>query len=147
MTTIVYDNNKKQIACDSRQTADGFIQKDDAIKYRRRGGVIWFLCGDIGDVDIFIDDFEHNKEAIKNLCCSAMYVKDKVAHVACVERGVYKTSVMDYTDGSGSGGWLALVAVELGKSAKDAVEYAKTKDANSGGKVHVFDIEANEFLK
>ena len=146
MTTIVYDHKKKQIACDSRESGDGFLHKDTAEKFYYRDDVIWFICGSKGDADLFIDDFEHNKTALDNLECSGFYVKDKVAYVAALENGIYKTSVMDYTDGAGSGGWLALSAVDLGKTAKEAVEYAKSRDLFSGGKVHVYDIEKGEFI-
>jgi len=147
MTTIVYDHNKKQIACDSRESADGFLHNDTAEKFYRRDGVIWFISGHKGDANIFIDSFEHNKEAVENVSCGGMYVKDKLVYVAAVENGIYKTSLMDYTDGCGSGGWMALAAVDLGKSAKEAVEYAITRDLFSGGKIRVFDIETNKFLQ
>lgn len=147
MTTIVYDHNKRQIACDSRESAHGFLHKDTAEKFYYRGDVIWFISGSKGDADIFIDDFEHNKEAINNISCSGIYVKDKLVYVAAVESGIYKTSLMDYTDGFGSGGWMALSAVDLGKSAKEAVEYAVTRDLYSGGQIRVFDIETNKFLE
>lgn len=146
MTTIVYDHNKKQIACDSRESADGFLHKDTAEKFYLRDDSIWFICGSKGDADIFIDDFEHNKEAIDNITCNGIYVKDKLVYVATIDNGHYKTSLVDYTDGFGSGGWMALSAVDLGKSAKEAVEYAMTRDLYTGGEVRVFDIETNEFL-
>ncbi len=146
MTTIVYDHKNKQIACDSRESANGFLHKDTAEKFYYRGDTVWFICGSKGDADLFIDDFEHNKESLDNLSCSGFYVKDGVAYVASCEDGIYKTSVMDYTDGVGSGGWLALSAVDLGRTAKEAVEYAMTRDLFSGGKVHVYDIGKEEFL-
>lgn len=146
MTTIVYDHNKKQIACDSRESANGFLHKDTADKFYHRGEVIWFMSGSKGDIEFFIDDFEHNKKAINNLECSGIFVDDKLTYVATVENGHYKSSLMDYTDGFGSGGWMALSAVDLGLSARAAVEYAMTRDLCSGGKVWVFDIESNKFL-
>lgn len=53
---------------------------------------------------------------------------------------------MDHNQAVGSGGNWALSSLDHGKSAKEAVEYAITKDIYSGGKVHVYDIEKGEFI-
>jgi hypothetical protein len=39
-----------------------------------------------------------------------------------------------------------LAALDFGKTAKEAVEYAMTRDVYSGGKVHVYDIDKGEFI-
>lgn len=147
MTTIVYDHKNKIIACDSRESANGFLCKDTAEKFYYKGDSIWFICGAKGDAKLFVDDFEHNKKSLDNLSCCGFYVDRGVAHIASIEDGFYKSSIMDYTDGVGSGGWLALSAVDLGKTAKEAVEYAMTRDLFSGGKVHVYDIDKARFLE
>jgi len=41
---------------------------------------------------------------------------------------------------------MALSAVDLGKTAKEAVEHAMARDLFSGGKVHVYDVISAEFI-
>ena len=146
MTTIVYDHKRQQIACDSRETAGGYLVTDDAIKYYERDNVMWFICGTKGDAEIFIDKFEHNTEVPANVECSGLFVQDGKAYLACVSGGIFKKDNVASNDGLGSGGWQALSAVDLGKTAKDAVEFAMIRDIHSGGKVHVYDIIKGKFL-
>jgi 20S proteasome alpha/beta subunit len=146
MTTIVYDHKNKQIACDSRETASGAIVTDEALKFYKEGMKVWFLCGSKSDTSSFISTFEHNEDAPKNVRCSGLVVIDGIVYKACNEDGVYKLDEIPSNEGLGSGGWPALAAVDLGKTAKEAVEYAMTRDCYSGGKVHVYDIEKGEFL-
>lgn len=147
MTTIVYDHTNKQIACDSRETAGGCLVTDSSKKYYWRGDVIWFMCGTKGDADIFIDNFEHNKEAPANVGCSGVFIEDGEAYKAFInDDGVYKKDHLPSNEGFGSGGWPALAAVDLGKSAKEAVEFAMIRDIYSGGKVNVYDINKGEFI-
>ena len=51
------------------------------------------------------------------------------------------------TWGVGSGGTFAYCALDFGKTAKEAVEYAATKDTNTGGKVRVFNLDGEEVQK
>jgi len=146
MTTIVYDHKKQQIACDSRETADGFIVTDEAIKYKWSGSDIWFMCGAKADIDLFIEEFEHNSEVSQNISCSGLLVRDGITYKACNTDGIYKLDVLPSNEGVGSGGWPSLSAVDLGKTAKEAVEYAMTRDCFTGGKVHVYDIKKAKFL-
>jgi hypothetical protein len=138
MTTIVYDHKNKQVACDSRETADGLLVTDEARKYYKRTEVTWFICGTKADADIFIDNFEHNTESPANLECSGLFVEGGVVYKACIADGVYKKDLLPSNEGLGSGGWTALAAVDLGKTAKEAVEFAMIRDIYSGGKIHVY---------
>ena len=53
---------------------------------------------------------------------------------------------LKFNDYVGSGGYDALRALDFGKSAKEAIEYAATKDCNTGGKVRVFNLDQEEVL-
>jgi len=61
-------------------------------------------------------------------------------------RYIYAECIVDHNYAQGSGDQWALAALDFGDSAREAVEYAMTKDVYSGGKVHVYDIEKAEFL-
>ena len=147
MTTIVYDHKNKQIACDSRESANGCIITDEAIKFKERNNQMWFCCGSKCDVDLFIDNFEHNTIAPEYVEVSGFLVDEGAVYATCINGdGVYKKSLQPSSDGIGSGGWSAQAAVDLGKTAKQAVVYAMTRDCFSGGDIHVYDIEKGEFI-
>lgn len=146
MTTLAFDYEKKQIACDSRATVSGYITNDSAIKFRIVNGVIWFFAGDVCDIGFMISDFEHRKDAPEKMNLQAMFVDDGVVYSAFISDGMYKKEENFTSDCFGSGGWHAQAALDFGKSAKEAVEYAMTRDTCTGGKVHVYDIEKGEFI-
>ena len=146
MTTIVYDHENKQIACDSRETAGNFICSDSVMKYRQMDDCIWFVAGYSSDVDILIDTAKHNAVAPENVEVLAILVKNKEATLVTIADGVYKFDKLTSHEGIGSGGRSAVCAIDFGNGAKVAVEYAITRDTMSGGKVHVYDIEKGEFI-
>jgi len=146
MTTIVYDHKNKQIACDSRESAAGCIVTDDTSKWVINDTGIWFICGSKSDRFIFTDSFNHNGKAQDNVDCNGIVVIDGIAHKACIDEGIFKLDLLVSNEGLGSGGWFSLAAVDLGKTAKEAVEYSMTRDLYSGGKVHVYDIGKAKFI-
>ena len=147
VTTIVYDHKNKQIACDSRESAGGCIITDKASKWVKNEVGIWFICGSKSDAFLFTENFNHNDEAPKNLDCGGIVVIDRVAHKACVDdSGIFKLDLLVSNEGIGSGGWFAQSAIDLGRTAKESVQYSKTRDLYSGGKVNVYDIEKGGFI-
>ena len=152
MTTIVYDHKNKQIACDSRSTINGVIINNDSIKYKKDGDKLWFFCGRKGDTDTFISHYEPLGAANENMDVSAVFVItygqwiDGVYMAVKDEYNTYAECMVDHNYAQGSGEQWALSALDHGMTAKEAVEYAMTRDAYSGGKVHVYDIEKGEFI-
>jgi len=146
MTTIVYDHKNKQIACDSRTTMGSLIVLDDAIKYKVVDDVIWFICGKTGETDIFIDNFKPLNDAPDNLDVYALRVEDKKVYLCTMGSGVFRECEMPCETSIGSGEDYALAALDFGRTAKEAIEYAMTRDNCTGGKVHVYDIETGEFI-
>lgn len=152
MTTIVYDHKNKQIACDSLLTMDGIVIDSEAIKYKTKDGKLWFIAGSPGDADTFIQHYEPLTGANKNLNVDTIFVikegecKDGVYMAIHDEGNIYKECVLDYNYATGSGFKWALAALDHGKTAKQAIEYAITKCIYTGGKVHVYDIEKAKFL-
>lgn len=146
MTTVIYDHTNKQIACDSREVANGIVHNDSSIKYHNNDLGLWFMTGDSADINEFISNFEHNKKMNQNLECSGVLVSGGVVSYIASNDGVYRQYLSEANEGYGSGGRFALSALDFGKTAKEAVEYAMTRDIYSGGKVHVYDIEKGVFL-
>lgn len=147
MTTIVYDHKRKQIACDSRETAGSFICSDSVVKYIKLNDGIWFNSGSASDGKIYAKNAVHNTKSPENTDCVSLKVSGgKVYLVAADGDGIYKIQEMEMSEGLGSGGRFALSALDFGKTAKEAVEYAMTRDVYTGGKVHIYDIELGDFI-
>ena len=152
MTTIVYDHKNKQLACDSRSTIDGVIIDNKAIKYKNNGDKLWFVCGRKGDADTFITHYRPLCSANENMEVSVVFVITEGDCAGGVYMAVkdsnntYAECVLDHDYAQGSGEQWALSALDHGMTAKQAVEYAMTRDVYTGGKVHVYDIEKGEFI-
>ena len=126
MTTIVYDHKNKQIACDSRGTQGDVIASDNIIKFREKGDYIWFMCGVASSIDTFITHFEALKDCAPNIDTSGIFVFDGCAYQACIDEDVFREELLGFSTAAGSGGEFALAALDHGKTAKEAVEYAIT---------------------
>lgn len=148
MTTIVYDHKNKQIACDSRITKGGTtIISDEGVKYLKNDIGLWFFTGDLCDEEGFIDCYGKEKEQQPvTFNSSAFLVIDKKVYSVYMDDGYFCKLPLNHNDCKGSGELLALSALDFNCSAKDAVEYTKNRDVFTGGKVHVYDIEKEEFI-
>ena len=151
MTTIVYCDKTKQIACDSRTTLGDIVIDSCAIKYKITKDKVWFCAGNKGDADTFIQHYEPLIEANKNLSVDAIFVITsgecaKGVYMTTIDNNnIYRECILDHNYATGSGYTWAMSALDHGKTAKEAVEYAMTRDIYSGGKVHVYDIVKSEF--
>lgn len=149
MTTIIYNHKNKQIAVDSRTQQGGRIVTDKAIKWKVVNGNTWFLCGDCADQDMIIEHYDLKETKDSVIPDSyAIVIDNKKAILFTVEAdGVTNKLELSESEPLGSGGNWALSALDHGKTARQAVEYAKTRDCYTGGKVHVFDIRKNKFVR
>ena len=148
MTTIVYDHKNRQIACDGRETAGNEIKSESEQKWFYQGANLYFYCGSIADIEAFLNAEKVRGEKIEPPVESAGFVvRDGFVYKFnyCDEHGYWEQK-LKHEDTMGSGGVYALCALDFGKSAKEAVEYAMTRDSGTGGKVSVFDCEKMEFI-
>lgn len=148
MTTIAYDHKARQIAIDSRSTSGGIIKSDSRKKWITQGKDIWFFAGAHCDIHEFLCAFDGIKPE-RDLDCIAMAVIGGIAYWCGVDNGDKTTwkQALEDSDAVGSGQQFALSALDFGKSAKDAVKYAATRDIYTGGKVHLYDIKLGRFVK
>lgn len=152
MTTIVYDHKARQIAVDSMTTSSGLITSDHEQKRcQEELSNIWFLSGRISDYDLLFDAYKDSDRAFDLQAISdaiALFVRDGSVFLRGVtDKGEAWTQKLTHSRCIGSGSSFALAALDFGKSAKEAVEYAMTRDIYTGGKVHVYDIESAEFIE
>lgn len=144
MTTIAYDHKNRRIAIDSRITAGGVIQTDSGDKIIRNEKGVWLLCGDCCDQETMAG-MSHNDEYKLHLDCSAFVLKDNFIYKVIQNRDkVCEWNKITHSSTLGSGGKFATAAMDHGKSAKEAIEYAKTRCVYTGGKVHVFDVSGQK---
>ena len=141
MTTIAYDHKNKMIACDSRLlSGDDIIMSDTAIKMIEKNGVFFWWSGGRSDGEKLIDAYLSG--ASKSNLDASMFVWDgeKLCLCGTSSEGELYIDSVEYNNALGSGRKLALAAMDLGKTAREAVEYAKTRDPYSGGDVHVYSL-------
>jgi len=149
MTTILYDHPNRKIAVDGRVSSRGMINTEKAEKWVKDGDDVWFICGPISDRRRLINhinatDPEAPKWPIK---CDAFLVRKNNVYLCTVtSEGEPSVSKLNYSHGIGSGGMFALASLDHFDSVTAAVAYAATRDADTGGKMHVFDVAQMEFV-
>lgn len=143
MTTMVYDHKKKQVAIDSRTTADSVILSDNSDKTINNDNGLYLLCGSPGDYTLFVT-LSHDDEVKVIPDVSAILIKDGKAYQVMMSDKFCIHTELKYNCAQGSGYKFALAALDFGKTAKEAVEYAITKDCYTGGKVRVFNLDGKE---
>lgn len=141
MTTIVYDYKNNRIAVDSRCTRDNVITSDVFDKTIRKDGEIWIITGALSDYET-ISNLKHNDKVEVRPECSALLIKDKkVFSVIVANDGYCSHYELKNNYSMGTGEDFALAALDFGLCAEEAIEYVKTKDVYTGGKVHVFNVQ------
>lgn len=150
MTTIAYDHKNKMIAWDGRCTSNRRILSDESIKHAKHGDSIYVFTAANDDGELLARAHYEKKDLSEfkslNASCYVMKLKEPLRCISMPDDGVIEEWTVDYTDSMGSGSAFALAALDFGKSAKEAVEYAATRDTCTGGKITVFDVESMEFL-
>lgn len=112
-----------------------------------KDGLKWFLAGRAGETETFMNNFKELESASEGLDNVGLFIDDRAVYITTIDEGGFRSCLMQFNQGIGSGGDFAMAALDFGKSAREAVEYAITKDFNSGGKVWVFDIDSNAFIE
>lgn len=154
MTTIVYCKKTNKIAIDSRTSAGSLIVSDHAKKFSTdSNGNVWFMAGRTPDTELaakLLADIKAQTFSVKDeneLEYSGFVVSDGVVYSLYRDSDNYHNMhETRYSESFGSGGMFALAALDFDKSAKEAVEYAKTRDCYTGGKVHVFHVNSMTFV-
>jgi ATP-dependent protease HslVU (ClpYQ) peptidase subunit len=147
MTTIAYCHKTKQIACDSRSTAGYTICSDEEIKFKKVDDEVWFFSGATADCETLIDI---HKGKIKpfDISANAIVATKNGIFARGYSRNErrYMPYPINYSWAIGSGTDHALTALDMGLSAKQAVEIAMKRDTCTGGKIWVFDCATMEFI-
>jgi len=147
MTTIVYNHKDQEIAFDSRSVHGNIIITDSAIKMEIHNDVVFFLAGCTSDFEMLISRYFSDKK--KSRVDAECFTYDNgVFYKAGVDScGIFWRQQLTNNDTTGSGSIFALAAMDFGLNAKQAVEYAATRDIYTGGKVNVFKASKLNELK
>ena len=138
MTTIAYNHKDGEIAVDSRLCRGQTIITDETDKAVLTEHGLFVLSGYAVDVEKFIGDYPNVFDNQYKL--SGFLVKDKEVFWVFSESDATGIIKIDFNEASGSGQDHAMTAMDLGYSAKQAVEMAIKRDCHSGGKVKVFKV-------
>lgn len=140
MTTIAYHHKSKTVAVDSRISNHGLVKSDSYDKTIKNDIGLWVFCGNACDMkDLCYLRHNDKTETVPN--CSAFLITDGICYDVYVNKeGVCEYFEVTFNEAKGSGSELALAAMDHGKSAKEAVKYAITRDIYSGGRVRVFNV-------
>lgn len=140
MTTIAYHHKSKTIAWDSRATEGGIIKNDSSVKVRERNGVRFWLTGCRTDYEMLIDAWFGSELSIIPEAQALVLDGDKVYGCSVNDDRIFWREELEANESIGSGRYWALAAMDFGKSAKEAVEYAKTRDCYTGGDVQTVEL-------
>lgn len=140
MTTICYKEG--QIAYDSRETLDTIIWDDKCEKKFERNGVVYFLAGSSNDAERIMSAYEEGTLEDCDPFQGLVVDKGKVYRIIPGEGSLLiEEERLTNHFAIGSGWHLALSQMDAGRTAKQAVEYAMTRDTNTGGKVKTYKLK------
>lgn len=135
MTTIAYKDGI--VAYDSRCCAGPLITTDDYDKKTIIGDSLFFMSGDLGHQQRFMEDWPN--PSAKHPVFGIRIHKGVVYRFISDEHGYWQLS-LDYPWAEGSGADHAFTAMDLGCSAKEAVKMAMKRDAGTGGRIRTYKV-------
>ncbi|MBY8106392.1 hypothetical protein KW456_04595 [Vibrio fluvialis] len=136
MTTIAYHHESKTIAWDSRRVQGNSIKTDSANKHHVINGVTFWLAGSVPDYKKAIDIYFGEKfDGYLEVDGIVLDGGEMFTIGFCKQDGFWKCP-LNHNDAIGSGCDWAIAAMDFGKTPKQAIEYAKTRDCCTGGEVH-----------
>lgn len=139
MTTIAYRNGI--IAYDSLVTSQGSVIYRDYDKSRLVDGIRFFIAGSLSDYEDLISDWFAPKRRF--IAASALVVDESKNVFECGygEGKLWRERLIkDKFVAIGSGWQFALMAMDLGLSAEDAVKKASERCIYTGGEVKVYQV-------
>ena len=144
MTTVAYSHKYKQIAIDSRITSNGTIRSDCYDKVIENDIGIWFFTGKCCD-DSHLAVLKHNDHVDIIPDTTALLISDGNVYLVLVNSdGFCEWFKTEHDVAYGSGQDFALAAMDFGKTPKESVEYAMTRDFYTGGAVQLYDVDHNQ---
>ena len=141
MTTVVYHKESGVVAVDSLSTRNGIIIDRGADKSQRlEDGALMIFCGAPADYKYLVDAYSGKQSSLNNPDALAFLLKGGLIYRCAISDGEYWQEEVVSNDAHGSGAEFALAAMDFGKGAVEAVEYAMTRDTRTGGLIKTFSV-------
>ncbi len=136
MTTIVYNKKTNEIGVDSRCTMGNYIESDNFVKMKEKDGIKFFLCGNVSDIEMIVECYPNE---VKNKTNTDGFIleNNKVKYIFTDNLTIKQVEQYESL-AVGSGGVFAIAALDFGKTTKEAIKYAFTRDNCSGGKIRIY---------
>lgn len=139
MTTIAYRDGI--IAYDSRTKANGMIITDRADKHEISHGIHFFLAGNKCDFNALMSAYRDNNRSWKGNAEGMIVDAGQLRYINMEQDGInWHDWPHDDYRAIGSGQPYAYTAMDMGATAKEAVQMAMRRDPGTGGKVRSFKI-------
>jgi len=135
MTTIAYKDGV--LAYDGRQTVGDVVLSDTVDKCILNQGHYFFLSGHISDYETFIKTWHGEKIEANINTYGFVYDGSQLWKAGIQDNELWKYRVT-YSEAVGSGYLHALTAMDMGATAKEAVEWAAKRDVYTGGLIREF---------
>jgi 20S proteasome alpha/beta subunit len=147
MTTIAYKDGV--IAYDSRQTRNDRIVSDSVPKCQVVDGVSFLLSGAVCDEKALIAAYFGTPSLVPVECSGYVVDGGNLMLVGHDDKtGIWKQDLDPAnSDAIGSGAAYALAAMDMGATAKEAVEMAAKRDVYTGGKIRTLTVPDNSTAK
>lgn len=151
MTTFVYNKKENKIALNGRESSGALISSEKAEKWTVTDtGNTYFTIGGVSDCKMLIEAVERGDASLgDHVVCNGTLIKpgNPVVMYGYYEEAIFTEVLDNEFSAYGSGRDFAYAAFDHGKSAKDCVKYAMTRDCYTGGKITVFDVSKMKFCR
>ncbi|WP_200890380.1 proteasome subunit alpha [Pseudoalteromonas luteoviolacea] len=140
MTTIAYHHPTQTICVDSLTTTSQSIVTHDAQKCQKVHNGFIFASGNCTEIYHLLSNWQKN--CFEAIGCTFFFINkfDQVFYGE-IRHGKRFLEPLQMNWAIGSGANWAIAAMDFGKSALEAVQYACTRDKSTGGKVHSFSLK------
>lgn len=139
MTTIAWDG--KTLASDTQSTSGGYFKRRAKKIFRLHNGDLFAGAGNYDDVLAAVEWLQHRptqKPTLKDFVGILIKAIDGKAYK--LEEGLMEAPIHEGFFAIGTGRDFAVMAMYLGKSAREAVELAILFDSQSGGEIETIEV-------
>jgi 20S proteasome alpha/beta subunit len=142
MTTMLYSEKEQVIVVDGRCTRGNDIVTDKYNKVIvRDDGIKFVVAGKCADLEALVSSYPYGFEGMTELEAIALVIDEGKVYECTISDGAYNIVHVDYDTANGSGAPYALASLDHGKTAKQAIKYAMTRDSATGGKIQVVKVK------
>lgn len=149
MTTFAYSKKENAIAIDGRMTRGSLVASDRYEKWIEADDKTYFYVGCVSASHRLVEAITSGDEYVdeeNDWDCHVILASNPPKEIYVNDSGYIECGeIKEESFTSGSGESYALSALDMGKSVKQAVQYAMSRDIYTGGKITVYDLTKQKF--